>query len=110
MISLCRMTCALAERLRRMAQIARKSTKKKFAAFCGKFFCLGEEKLRKKIFKTKNAVYIKRKNTYRMYGTFRHDWEKPGKSTKKSELFAQKSFGRNDERIPTLFQLMPKKV
>ena len=40
-----------------------------------------------------------------MYGTFRYHWGKPGKSTKKSELFAQKSFGRNDERIPTLFQL-----
>ena len=43
------MTCAPAEHLRRMAQIARKSTKKKFAAFCGKFFCLNGEKLHKKI-------------------------------------------------------------
>ena len=58
MISLCRMTCAPAERLRRMAQITRKSTKKKFAAFCGKFFCLNEEKLHKKFFKTRKTCYI----------------------------------------------------
>jgi len=93
-----------------MAQIARKSTKKKFAAFCGKFFCLDEEKLHKKIFKTKNAVYMKRKNTYRMYGTFRHHWGKPGKSTKNSQFFAPKSSGQNNERISTLFQPTTKKV
>ena len=58
MISLCRMTCAPAERLRRMAQIARKSTKKKFAAFCGKFFCLNGEKLHKNFFKTRKTCYI----------------------------------------------------